>query len=59
MIDFIEYGIRGGLSQISDRYETANHKYLGNYDENKPSISIEHLDANNLYGNGMSTPMPY
>ena len=33
----IEKGIRGGVSTITKRYSLANHKYLDNYDPNKPS----------------------
>ena len=30
-----------------------------NYDENKESIFLEYLDANNLYGWAMSKYLPY
>ena len=55
----VESGIRGGISSIMKRYAKANHKYLKDNDPRKPSIFIEYLDANNLYGWAMSKPLPY
>ncbi len=55
----IEKGIRGGVSSIMKRYSKANHKYLDDYDPEKPSQHILYLDANNLYGWAMSEPQPY
>ncbi len=52
-------GIRGGISSIMKRYSIANHKYLKDYDPQKPSQYILYLDANNLYGWAMSKPLPY
>ena len=57
MID--KEGIRGGISSIMKRYAKANHKYLKDHDPQKPSVFIEYLDANNLYGWVMSEPLPY
>ena len=39
MMDFKEYGVRGGLS-LSNRHGIANQKYLDDYD--KKSIFIEY-----------------
>ena len=54
----IERGIRGGMSMISHRYSKANNKYMKDYDTSKESKYIVNLDANNLYGCGMSQYLP-
>src|SRR5665811_307655 len=52
-------GIRGGLSFISKRHVKTNNKYLPDYDPNKESNYFIPVDANNLYGAGMSCGMPF
>ncbi|KXJ07079.1 hypothetical protein AC249_AIPGENE2238 [Exaiptasia diaphana] len=55
----IEKGKRGGLSVITKRHAVANNKYMiEGYDENKESVFLKYLDANNLYGWPMIQGIP-
>ena len=58
MFQFIEKGMRGGISYIANRYGKGNNKYMKSYDKTKPSKYIMYLDANNLYGWAMSQYLP-
>ena len=58
MFQFIEKGLRGGISYIANRYGEANNKYMKEYNEKAPSKYIMYLDANNLYGWAMSQYLP-
>ena len=49
MLQYIEKGMRRGVSYIANRYGKAN-KYMKEYNEKAPSKYIMYLDANNLYG---------
>ena len=58
MFQFIEKGMRGGISYIANRYGKANNKYMKDYKKDEPSKYIIYLDANNLYGWAMSQYLP-
>ena len=58
MFQFIEKGMRGGVSYIANRHGKPNNKYMKEYNEKAPSKYIMYLDANNLYGWAMSQYLP-
>ena len=58
MYNFIESGIRGGVSVICNRYAKANMRDASDYDPSKPETHILYLDANNLYGWAMVQSLP-
>ena len=59
MVHFFKKGIRGGISQCTERKHIANNAYLPDYDPSKPSSFITYLDATNLYGHSMSQALPF
>ena len=48
---FIEKGMRGGITYIANRHLEANNPYIKAYNLKKPYKYIMYLDANNLYFN--------
>ena len=58
MFQFIEKGMRGGISYIANRYGKANNKYMENYNPKDATKYIVYLDANNLYGWAMIQYLP-
>ena len=48
MFKFVEKGMRGRISYITNRYGEANNKYMKEYNSEKSSKYIHYLDANNL-----------
>ena len=58
MFQFIEKGMRGGVSYIANHYGKENNKYIKEYDEKAPSKYMMYLDADNLYGWAMSQYLP-
>ena len=47
---YIEKGLGRGISYIGKGHSKANNKHMKNYKPSKPSIHIQYLDMNNLYG---------
>ena len=59
MLLMSESVLRGGIVTISHRHAKANKEYMGaEFDPAEESKFISYLDANNLYGWGMSKQLP-
>ena len=56
MYNFLEMGIRGGISVISQRHAEANNRYIKNMNDNENYLL--YIDPNNLYGWAMSEKLP-
>jgi hypothetical protein len=54
---FVEEGLRGGISMISNRFSNANNSYVPDYDPTQENSYVMYFDANNLYGWAMSTKL--
>ena len=58
MFDFFNRTRRGGFTTAPIRYAKANHKYLKNYDPNKPSIIIFPFDFHGMYSAAQKYYLP-
>ena len=55
---FVENGLRGGISMISNRYSKANNQYMEDYDPSQEDKFIKYLDMNSLYATAMTDSLP-
>ena len=59
MFRMLNSNLRGGITTISKRHANANNKYMDDgFDPTERSSYILYVDANNLYGQAMSEPLP-
>ena len=56
---FIEKVMTGGISYIAKTLCKVNNKYITDYGSSEKTKFIVSLDANNLYGLGMSQYLPH
>ena len=56
--NFLESGIKGGISVVSNRFSVANNIYLNNFNPEDINKFILSIDANGLYGFGQSQVLP-
>ena len=55
---FIEEGLRGGTSMISNRFSEANNPYIPDSDSTQENSYVMYFDANNIYGWAISQSLP-
>ena len=58
MLLMIEEGIRGGITQVINKYFEAHNKYMENYYQNKGSSYLHYLDAKSIYTWAMCNKLP-
>ena len=58
MHQFVEHGMRGGVSMVTRRYAKANNPYIDGFQHEQPTTYLQYLDANNLYGWAMCQYLP-
>ena len=59
MLLMLEWGIRGGITQVVGKYALANNKYMRDrFDPKSESSYLQCPDAKNLYSWAMSQPLP-
>ena len=58
MYQMVEKGMRGGISNISHRFASANHPSMDNYDSTQKVRTLTYQDANALYSWAMSQLLP-
>ena len=58
MYQMVEKGMRGGISNISHRFATANHPSMATFDANEKIRTLTYQDANSLYPYAMSQLLP-
>ena len=55
---FIEEGLHGEISMISNRFSGVNKPYVPDHDPTQENSYVMYFDANNLYGWAMSQSLP-
>lgn len=59
IIEFLQKGLRGTITQCSPTHHKANNKYMSSYDPNIESKFLIHIRANNLINWALSQKLPY